>query len=94
MHLSSVLSLDGVPCLEKWFGQFTGRMWKQNIKWQHLPPPILAFHIRRVSWLEIIPLSSAPSAQHWQSCPHWPGAGGRHDGQSCGSRHSVVAPRS
>lgn len=37
MHLFSVLSLDGAPCLEKWFGQFTGRMWKQNIKWQHLP---------------------------------------------------------
>lgn len=57
MHLSSVLSLDGVPCLEKWFGQFTDRMWKQNIKWQHLPP-ILAFHIRRVC-AEII-LFSAP----------------------------------
>ena len=43
MRLSSVLSLDGAPCLEKCFGQFTGRMWKQNVKCQHLPPKFLLF---------------------------------------------------
>lgn len=93
MLLSSVLSLDGVPYLEKWFGQFTGRMWKQDVKWQHLPPNPCFSHQESLMARDHSSFLSR-SAQHWQPCLRWPCAGSRHDCQKYGSIHLVFTPRS